>query len=125
MGEYVMKDKPDGEVYIVWHTGNQGLVRYGTRDEVRGYLLAEYGRQGRPDDVLEHADEHGTSIRARIAAGPLPGSWTDPKIECRELYPDGPIGWLPRERLVDYAQALVDRKDVAAAGAMLQPFDDE
>lgn len=126
MPEFVMRDAPDGETYILWDTRTDGCNGYGTRNQLRTYLVKNYSAMLDPDQAVTHVDkllayidETGTSARTQI--GPiLTGSWEDPRLECKEL--ELAQGWLARDRLIDYARARV-AGDLETAASLLEPFE--
>lgn len=115
----MVRDHPDGSTYVVWHS-RQGLISVGTRAEVRAVLVERFLTIARSDAMLARVDELGTSMPEPNGVGDPQFGWADPQISSRELWPDGPIGWLPRGRLVNFARALAAGDDAAAA-ALLEP----
>lgn len=119
MGTTVVRDEPGGAIYMAFFPVN-GLVSVGTRIEVRGELIQRFGSAAGQEAVMQRADAHGTSAVAPHGT-PLAG-WEDTRIDAQQLWRGGPIGWLPRERLVDFARARAAGDDEAAA-ALLDPHE--
>lgn len=117
MGFTIVLDQLGG-TYVVWQSWRE-LISVGTREDARNAVAERYGTIA-ADQVLKRVDQYGTSIPAPGDQSNPQFGWADPRISSDQLWPDGPNGWLPRERLVAFARALLAGDDEAAA-ALLDP----
>jgi hypothetical protein len=118
MPQIIIKTARDRDQYLIWSTNvDNAVAGPGTREEVKRWLLTKDRTRWTADEVeriLERADANGSSDRAVRF-----GWWDDEFLSVVEGSPND--GWyhLRRDRLADYADALL-RDDEAAAVALLE-----
>jgi hypothetical protein len=123
MGRFVVKADRDRDLYLIWSTVVDAPIWVGDRAELVKELWAEYRREHPhstpnaghgPDARIRRADETGTSALDCDWYG-----WDDETFMVMAGAPDD--GWyhLRRDRLADYAEALL-RDDEAGARALLE-----
>jgi hypothetical protein len=115
MGQMIVKAARDRDLYLVWSSVVDAPIAVGTRSEMATYA----GREWRYDvdeaeAVLRRVEERGSSDRSTRA-----GWWDDDALTVMEGSPAD--GWyrIRRDRLADYAEALM-RDDEGAAQALLE-----
>jgi len=101
----IVKAAPDRDLYIGWSNVVEAPTGMWTRAEALAY--------GFPRSRLDRADRTGTSSMV-----PGSGQWDDHGFIAEQR------GWLRRDRIADYAQALAADNN-EAAWDLLEPFDDE
>lgn len=101
----IVKAAPDRDLYIGWSNVVEAPTGMWTRAEALAY--------GFPRSRLDRADRTGTSSMV-----PGSGQWDDIGFVAEQR------GWLRRDRIADYAQALF-AGDENAAWDLLEPFEDE
>lgn len=101
----LMKAAPDQDLYIGWSNVVEAPTGMWTRAEALAY--------GFPRSRLDRADRTGTSSMV-----PGSGQWDDIGFVAEQR------GWLRRDRIADYAQALF-AGDNEAAWDLLEPFEGE
>jgi len=127
MGQAIIKAAPDRDLYLIWSSVVDAAVWVGTRAELAGYAVEEYGRHGWETywrDGLDRADDCGTSDRAFKT-----GAWDDESLRVGEGSPeagrDGGIWYIRRDRLAAYADALLADDDAAGHALMeWEPWDE-
>lgn len=126
MGQAIVKAAKDRDLYLIWSSVVDAPVWVGDRAELLEHLWDEYRREHPnstpnpgygPEDRIARADRTGTSM-----IDPPVYGWDDDAIIVMEGSPDD--GWyhIRRDRLADYAEALL-RDDDAAATALLECFE--
>jgi hypothetical protein len=99
MPSYILKPRPDVDLYVEWSTVVDGPTFTGTRAEMLNMLVYEAFAQARVDanERLDRADEKGTSAHFGGLFGGMMCNWTpDGQEELEGRY------WLPREKLYEY-----------------------
>lgn len=120
----VLKADPDLDLYCLWSSNVDNVVAVGTRDD----MLVE----GVPWSRITRADLWGSSARWPEMPAPYPipyraEGWDSESLIVMEQAgaPNGRHGGvLPRARLADFLRAKL-AGDEAAAGALLDPFEDD
>lgn len=101
----IVKAAPDRDLYVGWSNVVEAPTGMWTRAEALAY--------GFPRSRLDRADRTGTSSMV-----PGSGQWDDIGFIAEQR------GWLQRDRIADYAQALF-AGDENAAWDLLEPFEGE
>lgn len=101
----LVKAAPDRDLYIGWSNVVEAPTGIWTRAEAEAY--------GFPPSRLDRADRTGTSSMV-----PGSGQWDDIGFIAEQR------GWLRRDRIADYAQALLADNE-NAAWDLLEPFEGE
>lgn len=121
----VVKCDPTEDLYLVWNRVADGPEFVGDRMALMQYLgsgRTEPTQNGEEtiQERIRRADTTGTSCRPdpnpNVSVYPLDGSWEDSGFVYDQR------GWLPRERLSDFARAILDNQDELV---YLDPFDDD
>lgn len=128
MGQYVVKEAPDVDYYIVWSTFIDGPMFGGPRDELLPWLWDADDRKpdrideqeaSHPDNIVQRADKTGTSVRTRLAPGPHVGSWEHDHITYRG---NGVQGDVKRADLFVLTRRLGEDED-ADVSDLVEPFE--
>jgi hypothetical protein len=123
VGQAIVKAAKDRDLYLIWSSVVDNAIWVGNRAELLEHLQREYRREhpdstpnpGKaPEDRVARADRTGSSM-----IDPECYRWDDEALTVMEGSP--PDGWyhIRRERLAEYAEALL-RDDEAAAVALLE-----
>ncbi len=122
MGQALIRAAPDRDLYLVWSSIVDAPVAVGTRAEMVGWARQEWRlEEERAEAALMRADELGTSDRRFNTGG-----WDDDELPVFNGWQPPEPGWwyIRRDRLVEFAEAIL-RDDDAAATALLHRAPDE
>lgn len=102
----VMRTKPGADLYVIWSTVAYGPMWIGNEAELAELLGTECA------DRLARARDTGTSSRFGE------GGWDDTGFVAEQ------VGWLPRDRMHEYALAYREG-GIDVAKQHLEPFEDD
>jgi hypothetical protein len=114
MGQAIVKAARDRDLYMVWSSVVDAPVAVGSRNQMVEYARQEWrDTPEQAEAALQRADTNGSSDRAMRF-----GWWDDETLPVMEGSP--PDGWyhVRRDRLVDYAEALLHDDDAAAVALL-------
>lgn len=115
MAQAIVRAAPDSELYLVWSSVVDAPVFVGVRDSIVKYATRDWRlTAAEAEAAVARADADGSSDRVIRF-----GWWDDDHLPVMEGSPSD--GWyhIRRDRLVEYAQALL-HDDEQAAVALLE-----
>lgn len=118
MPRYIIKPHKGIDLYAEWSTVVDNVCRIGSR--------SDFLNEGEPAERMDRADATGTSVLGfdHEGDGFTEYGWDDEKFIVAKVREPYGMGWLPRERLLEYVRAYQD-DDAERAEALLEPLEEE
>lgn len=131
MPRFLIKTRPNADLYMLWSTVVDAPVWVGTRAEgLKDYFVNGNAHpspccptcgqewEGMAAKKLRLADLHGTSCVSEDGT-PHDGNWVDDGL----VYMGEPVqGWIPRESLHGFAEAWRDRDEDRIRGIVIERY---